>query len=507
MKRKALLLLALAALAVLPYLPGVRYGFVYDDHGAIVENQFLAKPANLWRVLTLQTVREARVLDGQRPVLLASLLLDRWGDAQPRPWRYHATNIVLHATAVVLLFLLARQLAGRSPIGIATATACGLLMALHPAWSEAVQVPSYREDVLALVFLLAYLLADFIDRPALRWPLQLAALGLALGAKESAWVAPLLLVWMRCCVPAERRSPHAAALAAGVGLVMVAGYVALGYLGRPTQAMGISWNGLSLRWPDNLWTAPWIWWRYVALFVVPYPLLADRVVVPVVQVWDPRFILGVGGVLAVAWWALRHRRSHPWTAFSLGWLILAFGPVSNVVPLLNPMADRYLYGWAPGLILLVAPGLVGTLWRRRLLAALCVILLVMQQVDLRRWQHDRTLWEATARVEPRSARAQTWLGLLAKQQGDREEARLRFQRALEVNPQEVTALINLAIQEGEAGRLAVAERLLREAVQRRPEKAEAWANLAVALELQGRREEALESSEKARRLDVLGGGG
>ena len=34
--------------------------------------------------------------------------------------------------------------------------------------------------------------------------------------------------------------------------------------------------------------------------------------------------------------------------------------------------------------------------------------------------------------------------------------------------------------------------------------AEAWANLAVALELQGKREEALHASEKARATDLLG---
>ena len=494
----------LLTLAVLPYLPGLRHGFVYDDHGAIVENQFLAEPANLRRVVSLDTVRDARVLDGQRPVLLLTMFLDRLGADAPQPWRHHATTILWHAVAVLLLFQLVRALGGEDRLAQGLATASALVLALHPAWSEAVQVPSYREDVLGLVFVLAYLRADFITRPLVRWPVQLLALAFALGAKETAWAAPLLLGWMRMCVPAEGRGRRSVVVAVVIGMLLVAAYVLAGYSGRPVQAAGASWNGLSLRWPENLWTAPWIWWRYMALFIAPYPLSADRIVEAIGVPWDPRFVGCCAGLLAVAVAAWRVRRTQPFLAFGLGWLLVAFGPVSNVIPLLNPMADRYLYGLAPGLALVVATLLPRTVWARRILPVACVVWLLLLQVRLLDWRDDARLWTATARVEPRSARAQTWLGLLAREHGDREAARQAFSRAMELNPREVTAPINLAILSGEEGDLAGAEKLLREAVALRPEKSEAWANLAVALELQGRREEALQASEKARALDVLG---
>jgi hypothetical protein len=497
--------LSLLLLAVLPYLPGVRHAFVYDDHGAIVENQFLAEPANLRRVVTLDTVRDARVLDGQRPVLLLTMLLDRWGADAPQPWRHHATSILWHAGAVLLLFHLVRALGGKERYAPGVATACAIVLALHPAWSEAVQVPSYREDVLGLVFVLAYLRADFIARPVVRWPVQLVALALALGAKESAWAAPLLLGWMRLCVPAEGRRRRDVLVAVLVGLALVAAYVLAGYSGRPVQAAGASWNGISLRWPDNLWTAPWIWWRYMALLVVPFPLSADRVVEAIRVPWDPRFVGCCAGLLAVAVAAWRVRRTQPLLAFGLGWLLVAFGPVSNLIPLLNPMADRYLYGLAPGCALVVAALLPQAAWVRRVFPVACVVWLLLLQVRLLDWRDEARLWSATARVEPRSARAHTWLGLLARERGDRAAARLAFTQAIDVNPHEVNAHINLAILSGEEGDLAGAEKILREAVALRPEKSEAWANLAVALELQGRREEALQASEKARALDVLGG--
>ena len=285
---------------------------------------------------------------------------------------------------------------------------------------------------------------------------------------------------------------------------MVVGYVALGYAGRPLQAAGTSWNGVSLRWPENLWTAPWIWWRYVALFVVPYPLLADRVVEAIPHPWDPRLIGCLAAGCAVVWCAWRERTTQPLFALGLGWLLIAFGPVSNVIPLLNPMADRYLYGLAPGFALVATRFFTGAPARRDLLAAVCVLWIVLLQLQLGRWRDDASLWTATARLEPRSARAHVGLGLMAKQQGDRAAARAHFQQAEALNPQEVSARINLAILDGEEGDLASAEKQLRAATQRRPEKSEAWVNLAVALELQGKREEARQASEKARALDLLG---
>lgn len=490
----------LMMLAVLPYLSGVRHRFVYDDHGSIVENRFLAEPANLRRVLTLDTVRDARVLDGQRPVLLLTLFADRAGSAAPVPWRHHATNLLLHAASVLLLYHLVRAAGGTDPRARGWAGAAAVVLALHPAWGEAVQVPSYREDLLGLVFVLAYLRADFIARGPLRWMLQLVFLALALGSKETAWAAPLLLGWLRVCVPAEHRPARQVALTVLAGLVLVGAYVAWGYAGRPLQAAGASWNGLSLRWPENLWTAPWIWWRYVALLLAPYPLSADRMVDVVPAFWDPRFLGCLAAAGAVAFYAWRQRRARPLQALGLGWLLLAFGPVSNVIPLLNPMADRYLYALAPGFALVVADALTRAAWMRHLFAAACVLWLLLGQLSLLRWRDDAALWTATARVEPRSARAQAWLGLLAREQGDRETARTRLERAWELNSLEVTAPINLAILKGEEGDLAGAEQLLREAIARRPEKAEAWANLAVCLELQGRREEAGDAAEQARRL-------
>jgi Flp pilus assembly protein TadD len=87
-----------------------------------------------------------------------------------------------------------------------------------------------------------------------------------------------------------------------------------------------------------------------------------------------------------------------------------------------------------------------------------------------------------------------------KHRGHRDVAARHFRDADKINPQDVTALINLAIIDGENGDLTASEAKLREAIRRRPEKAEACANLATALHLQGKDREAELMREQAKRL-------
>jgi len=292
-------------------------------------------------------------------------------------------------------------------------------------------------------------------------------------------------------------------LLAGIALVSAVA-IAAASIGRPMQAAGSIWNGLSLRWPENVWTAPWLWLRGMALFIWPWPLSADHVVTPVASMGDPRFLAGAFALLATlaaAWWL---RRRAPLLALGLGWLVLAWAPVSNAVPLLNPFAERYLYFVAPGAAI-VAGDLLSRLGKpSRWVGPLCAAYVAILWVRLPEWRSDEALWDATLRTEPRSARALTGIGLQLKGEGRIGEAEEYFRRATEANPRDSRARINLAILRGQGGDLAGAERMLREAVAVRPDLSEGWANLAVALELQGKRDEALDAAERARARDLLG---
>lgn len=491
-----------ALLAVLPFVPGLRHDFVYDDHGALVANTFYQQPDAWARLLTLETFRDPRLLDGARPVLLASVLLERALGARA-PWQFRLLNLALHAGCALLLFGwlrgLLRRAGHRTPD--ASAFAAALVFALHPLAVEPVQAPSYREDLLALFGLLALLAAAPLCRAAVRAPLQLCALLFALGSKESAAIAPLLVAWTWACFPAERPPRRRGAIELTAAAATVGLAAALYVIHRDPQAAAGPWNGLSLRWPQNVWTAPRLFADYLRLLAAPWPLCADRVVDPSTRPWAALAALALlAGAFALA---PRLIRRQPLLAYAAGWLVLAFLPISNLVPLHNPFADRYAYALLPGWALLVAAvPLEERLFRRGLAVVLAAYGLLIQ-LRLPDWRDDRHLWSATLRVEPRSARAHTGLGLDALAQGALETARRFFERADQLNPQDVTALINLAVLDGQQGAVDEAARKLEEAVRRRPDKAEAWANLAIARELQGQREAALDAAERAAALDPL----
>lgn len=488
----ALLLITTAMI----YSPSLQHAFVYDDHVTIEENRYLENPEHLKDVLTLRTLADRHVIDGQRPMLLLTMFMDHalWGK---NPAGYHATNIVLHLVCILLVYLLACRLDFTTTGSAAAAT----LFAFHPALTEAVLVPSFREDLLSTLFGLMFLIASMSSRAWWLAPLPLVA---ALASKESAIVWPVLIAWLWLCFPGKvsgRARPLYVLLtsAALAGLFL---FHAFG--GRPLQAADGPWNGVSLQFPANFFEAPLLCIRYIALLVWPHPLLADRVILPPA---------GMGAAHIAAWIVMPllagvivvMRRRVPAVAAGAGWILLAFVPVSNLVPLFNPMADRFAYGMAPGFVLLVTALVARAAGEGRAMhrAILAISMAYVALTALRTpaWKNDRTLWAVTLRDEPRSARAHVWIGLQEKSEGRLDEARAFFEKAAELNPQDVTSFINLGVMDGQAGDLESAEQKFREAIERRPDRAEGFWNLSVVLQMTGRHEEAAAMMQETLRVD------
>lgn len=485
-------------LVALAYAAGLQGGFVYDDHGSIEENAFLADSASLARTLSLRTIIDPNVPDGRRPLVILSYFLDRavWG---LRPFGYHLTNLVLHLLAVALvLVLMNRLLPGRPAAGYAAA----LLFGLHPALTEAVQVPAFREDLLVTVFLLLHLTAACRPGLAIRhaW-LSTAALALALVSKESAVVGPVLMALVWGCFPHTRppRREGIQVLAAHAGLVAVCVFFWLmGGLAGPRPGPPVA-----LPFPYNLFTAPWLWLKALRTFAWPFPLLADYVIAPVSGILDARFLVGLAATILWAAAAVVLVRPRPLLAFGMGWMLIAFLPVANLVPLFNAFAERYLYLLGVGFAALLAGALSFLPGRQRalVLAAAAVLYGGLTVRRLGDWADDYTLWSRTLAREPASARAHTWVGLELKARGAPEEALWHWREADRLNPRDVNALINIGILHGQQGDLRQAEQVLREAVRRRFDKADAHWNLAFALLMQGKEAEGIEEARQTLVLD------
>lgn len=517
--RKAAPFVALALLACLPYWRGFTHDFVYDDHGQIVENRFL-RSSEMWpSVLSLRSMADGSIVNGRRPAVLVSYRIDQmlWGN---NPAGFRGTNYLWHTAGVLLLFglivRLGKNRADGRPVRL-FALFAAWLYAWHPAYSEAVHIPAFRPDLMVTAMALTALHANLSlanGKQWVGWIGVIVATLIGVASKESGLFIPVLIGWTWCCFPARcppRRVAFGLLLSAGL-LATLFFYGPVWWYGSDTapllQAVGADWNGRSLLFPDNWRTLPWLWWTYLRVLILPWPLIVDRVIDPVTSWWSIRFFWGLSSLLITAcglWWSWRRA---PWIAFGLGWMVIGFAPVSNAIPLLNPMAERYMAPMALGFAVMVSSLIFSARWRSsyreaRLIGAATLLITygVLILLRMTALQNDVTLWTDTIRYQPRSARAHTWLGLIQQEERQFPLAIESFNRARELNPYDLTSTINLAILYGRFGQLRRAETLLREAVNLRPSFSPAHWNLAVSLKLQGRYAEALPVLDEALRLD------
>jgi len=358
-------LVALAAVAL--YLPAIGFELVYDSNSQILIDDFIHLPRHFLDVLTLR-VMGMDVLDFNRPVNLFTLLVDSllWGKI---PAGYHFTSLLLHGATAALLFRWLLGLVGK----IWPALLAALLFAVHPLHCETVVEVGYREDLLATLFLLAGLLCAMNFRPGLpklREKVWLPALGtvaclaLSVASKETGVAGPAALgvYWLLF----RRNDKWRLWLALIVATAVVAtAFMTVRFALEPKNSIIFDTE------PSRL--AP-TWGALIAIqcrifaaeflrIAWPADLCADY------NGYSIRTILLLDAAIALtlivagqAFLCVFGKQNRLFIlATAVFWFSLA--PVSNVIPIFRPMADRFLYMPLVGVALMLAAA-VATLWEK-----------------------------------------------------------------------------------------------------------------------------------------------
>ncbi|MBI3552007.1 MAG: hypothetical protein HY077_05760 [Elusimicrobia bacterium] len=439
--------LGLQLLGFLLYANTLNNEPVWDDHDAVFNQSFVQDCSNL-RVLfdPRSLYRVLPVRNSARPGWLASVV----GDAclyGRQTWGYHLTSLLWHGWGACCLVCLAWLLTKDR----LAALVAGCLFVVHPIHTEAVNIISFRGDLLALFWsalsLILYVEARSRAGPgrAARVAGSLLCFGLGLLCKEMAVTLPLLVVLTDALLPARqaarRRPPWKIYAAYGALLLLYlafrlprSGYVSEGHedlfssLRRRAPAVVDAYakppppTGR----PENiLETPPWsrdyferpavraltmsrIAGSYLRLLAWPHPLQGDYAPRPVDSWTQP-------GVLAswIAWllvfasaWRLRRRR--PVVALGLLWIPATLLPVSGLVALHNLQAERYLYVPSAGLCL--AAGAWVSSWlnsrsprtRRLAGAATLTVVVLLSALTLRRnrdYRDDLSFFLATQALD------------------------------------------------------------------------------------------------------------
>jgi hypothetical protein len=408
------------AVALVAFGRALGNGFTYDEGLVILGAQRYLQSASFGTLFTPSYFSGS--LEGTwRPVCTFTYMLDALVSMHPAVFK--AQSLLWHMGAACLVMTLVRRLLPESRRR--TAVVAGLLFVLHPITAETVDNASFREDSLVTVFTLATLILALDGRRKL----ALLTFSLGLLSKESAVMAPALLLILRLgrfdgALPRAFRATCAALLRELVPF----GVIALVYLGLRFGPMRLP--GTYAEYPGGGFAAtliglPAIWAHDLRLLIVPWPLCADYTGYFRFGPQPVGPVLGAGAVvlayLALAVFALR--RGARVAALGLGWFLLTLLPVSNLLPIPIPAAERFLYLPLVGIALAAAAafaalmerlGTPPTLGLRRLAVALTAGLLATFAIvlNLRHgdWHDDQRLWLATVAVNPRSCGAQSAVG-------------------------------------------------------------------------------------------------
>ncbi|OGS40560.1 MAG: hypothetical protein A2506_12940 [Elusimicrobia bacterium RIFOXYD12_FULL_66_9] len=479
------------------YSNSLANGFVWDDHIYIEANPLLADPGNLRHFLDWRFYAGSHeVLAGNRPVFLASLLIDKalWGSA---PWGHHLTNVLLHGANSLWIYVLACAISPAWPLALLA----GLIFALHPVQCEAVNAVCFRSDLLAAFFVFAALWTYLKSRSASKRDVALFAaasasfFGFGLLSKEMAASLPVLLLLAEYYFGASSGRTRRLAWALGAyALVFAAFFVfwsprfnyaglestsalhtslsdaatiirllAQGILDIPALTKGVvfaspysEWEGMYRDRAIWFWTMGGALAEYFKLLLAPTALVADRAPVLLRSGLQLRALASFAFVGTLGLYAFLMRRKHPTSSFALAWCFAALIPVSGIFPLVNPVAERYLYLVAAGAAwgLAAAIGAFGSRRPARA-AALAGLLLLAYAARTharnRDWESDESLFLTSARSAPQSSRANLLRGGVHQDAGRPQQAAREYEEAVRLNPRFAEAWLELGAMSGALG--------------------------------------------------------
>lgn len=446
---QAALLLIFLGLAA--YFNAVAHPFVHDDIVFIRKNPFIAD-LNL-RNFFLQTsfpVGGGPLINQYyRPMLeLCYRLLYRVFEFNP--YGYHFVNVLLHIANSILVYQLV-NLFGCSSRPLAFAAAAFFLV--HPVQSEAVAcVAGISNLVLALLALGSFSLYIVSERQLKQgrklflYFLSLLIFFAALLTKEQAVVFPLLIVLYEVVFRRERAIPKADRLVrVSVFFVLVGGYFLIrstlfGHAVTPSLADPYEYLLCILSIPRQLL-------MYLGLIFFPHGLHYYRSIDILQPFWGPAVLLLFAAGIFIVLIRRMPKKSRPLLIFGLGWFIIAFLPMLNIIPLVNEYSfllasEHFLYVPILGMLLFSLPAaqvflekLTGSKAPRVsavLLTLVTVLLTVMTIQQNGYWKNEIALFERTLQFEKNFGRVRMLLAKAYLEAGRYEESLAENRKALSI---------------------------------------------------------------------------
>jgi len=532
----AMMLLVCMTLSV--YANSLKNSFVWDDFSIIVNNGFVKSWDNFPRLFDKSYLTKYSDINdfleyrngldlgsgefSYRPVVSASYFLD-FSIWQLDPFGYHLTNLILHILNTLLLFIFIGLITKNKTIALLAS----LLFALHPVNTEAVNVISFREDLLVFLFFILTFIFYIKSTAASRakaiilYIISLVMFLLALFSKEMAVSFPAALV----CYDYFFNKIHK-----GKEMFVHFRNYYLGYIGVLVFYFLVSFilmnnpGNLTAEYQfsnfyTNIFTMSKVFATYFQWLIFPFnihPVWQNDVYLIARSLFDPGVIISIALIVSILIFTVKIHKKFPIAAFASFWFFITIIPVSNIIPtLINYMAARYLYLPTAGFCLATAffliklpdSGLfrINTLILRKISVDTIIILLVFYSIFTVNsnmiFKNNTVFWLNMTEIYPRSASMHFSLGACFLKNGELDKAITEFQTAANLAPRDAKTHNSLGVCYRRKGIMSKATDEFKQALQLNPAYTTAYTNLGNISAEQGLYPEAIKYFRKAIQLD------
>ena len=430
-----ILIVFTAALAV--FLPSIGGEFLWDDELLIVHNPAIKHISNIPHFFTMHffagSFDESQFY---RPLVSIFNTL-QYSVTGLKPWSWHAVNFLLHALCSLLCFFLLKDVI---ELEEKPAFFGAVLFAVHPVHSESVSFISGRTDILVMIFMLGSILLYYSRK---KFSLTASAIFFtaAVLCKELALVLPAVFLgldyyrekefnfssWLRKRFPKSflRILPLIiiGAVFLFIRFVLVKGLTVSRY---PSGDFVTTWL-----------TMPKVFFRYIHLSMVPWPLLNDytsffRIENSLLDVQTLSCLTFMIGFAVVAVLLFLRRNT---VGLGMAWFLIFLLPVMNIFPIGLWMAERYLYVPVFGLSIVAAhcikeKGKFRTeKWITPVISSIIIIYFFLGFLRLFAWMDEAELWRDALQKNPRNPQARVIYAQALHARGKHEKALEQLKKA------------------------------------------------------------------------------
>jgi len=509
------LLIVICTILIFGRTVGFDFVTTWDDNRYVYENPLIR--AITWA--NISAIFTTSILGTYGPLHILSYLLDHtlWG---LNPAGYHLHNVLLHALNGILLYRFLVLCGVRRTVVFFAA----FIFICHPVQVESVAWISQRKTLLAVTFMILSLIsyrrhAVVEDTFRHHYTISLLFFIAALFSKSLAVVLPLILlshdlIYLR----AQEMKRILIRILPFLAAAMLFGVIALSTQ-SPESGGGRApyYGGGPL---GTIYTMLPVFVSYLRLIIWPANLSADYAVT-IRSTPDGWVIVSGILLLLLATAVIRLYKSRDPRFFWASFFIAGLLPVSQIVPLVTLMNDRYLYLPMIGISVLLAEGgfrvhtYIDSFFPQleklslcsRLLASILMLpLLALPALSFHRagdWRDGITLWSRDLQKYPQNHIIMTSLADSYREAGQREIALKLYQQALAISPGYFIALNNYPNLLMETGNPEKARGFAENLVRHYPLYAKGFETLGLSYEMTGNMEKSEKAYREALRIDPL----